>query len=42
MGIFVIPYSFQGRDYVNKAREKMLKAEIAEKKGLAEIIARPR
>ena len=35
-------YSFQSRAYVNKAREEMLKAELAEKKGLAEVIARPR
>jgi acetate kinase len=35
-------YSFQSRNYVNKAREEMLKTELAEKKGLAEVIARPR
>jgi acetate kinase len=35
-------YSFQSRDYTNKSREEMLKAEIAEKKSLAEVIARPR
>ena len=35
-------YSFQSRSYVNKAREEMLKAELAEKKGLAEVIAHPR
>ena len=35
-------YSFQSRSYVNKAREEMLKAELAEKKSLAEVIARPR
>jgi acetate kinase len=35
-------YTFQSRGYVNKAREEMLKAELAEKKGLAEVIARPR
>ena len=35
-------YSFQSRSYVNKAREGMLKAELAEKKSLAEVIARPR
>ncbi|HVP17653.1 MAG TPA: acetate kinase [Spirochaetia bacterium] len=35
-------YSFQAGDYVNKAREEMLKTELAEKKGLAEVIARPR
>ncbi|MGA2380569.1 MAG: propionate kinase, partial [Spirochaetia bacterium] len=35
-------YSFQSRSYVNKAREEMLRAELAEKKSLAEVIARPR
>ncbi|HVO40918.1 MAG TPA: acetate kinase [Spirochaetia bacterium] len=35
-------YSFQSRDYTNKSREEMLKTEIAEKKSLAEVIARPR
>ncbi len=35
-------YSFQSRGYANKAREEMLKHELAEKKGLAEVIARPR
>ena len=35
-------YSFQSRGYANKAREEMLKAELAEKKSLAEVIARPR
>ncbi len=35
-------YSFQDRTYANKAREEMLKSEIAEKKSLAEVIARPR
>jgi len=35
-------YSFQSRDYVNKAREEMLKSEVEEKKGLAGVIARPR
>jgi acetate kinase len=33
-------YSFQDSGYVNKSREMSLKAELAEKKGLAEIIAR--
>jgi acetate kinase len=36
------PYSFQHRAYLNKSREEMLKQELAEKKGLAEVIARPR
>jgi acetate kinase len=35
-------YSFQSRNHVNKAREEMLKAELAEKKELTEVIARPR
>jgi acetate kinase len=35
-------YSFQTRNYVNRAREEQLKAELAEKKALAEVIARPR
>jgi acetate kinase len=35
-------YSFQSRGYVNKAREEMLKTELAEKKSLSEVIARPR
>ena len=35
-------YSFQSRGYVNKAREEMLKTELAEKRSLAEVIARPR
>ncbi|MGO9310653.1 MAG: acetate kinase [Spirochaetia bacterium] len=35
-------YSFQSRGYVNKAREEMLKDELAEKRSLAEVIARPR
>ncbi len=35
-------YSFQNRSYVNKSREEMLKAELAEKKGLAEVVAHPR
>jgi acetate kinase len=35
-------YSFQSRSYVNKAREEMLRAELAEKRTLAEVIARPR
>ena len=35
-------YSFQSRGYANKAREEMLKTELAEKKSLAEVIARPR
>jgi acetate kinase len=35
-------YSFQSRSYVNKSREEMLKAELAEKKGLAEVVAHPR
>jgi acetate kinase len=35
-------YSFQTRGYVNKAREEMLKVELAEKKALAEVIAHPR
>jgi acetate kinase len=35
-------YSFQSRSYVNKAREEMLKTELAEKKSLSEVIARPR
>jgi acetate kinase len=35
-------YSFQDRKYRNKAREEMLKTELAEKKSLAEVIARPR
>ncbi|MGA2974474.1 MAG: acetate kinase [Spirochaetia bacterium] len=35
-------YSFQSRGYVNKAREEMLKIELAEKKALAEVIAHPR
>ena len=35
-------YSFQSKGYVNKSREEMLKQELAEKKGLARIIARPR
>lgn len=35
-------YSFQAGSYVNKAREELLKTELAEKKGLAEVIARPR
>jgi acetate kinase len=34
-------YSFQSRDYVNRSREEMLRAEIAEKKSLAEVVARP-
>ncbi len=33
-------YSFQVPSYVNKSREEMLKAELAEKPGLSEIIAR--
>jgi acetate kinase len=33
-------YSFQARDYVNKARDEMLAHELAEKKGLSEVIAR--
>jgi acetate kinase len=33
-------YSFQSRGYVNKAREEVLKEELKEKKGLADIIAR--
>jgi len=33
-------YSFQDPGYVNKSREMSLKSELAEKKGLAEIIAR--
>jgi acetate kinase len=33
-------YSFQHRDYVNKARAEQLKAELKEKKGLAEVVAR--
>ncbi len=33
-------YSFQDPGYVNKSREISLKAELKEKKGLAEIIAR--
>jgi acetate kinase len=35
-------YSFQSRNYVNRAREEQLKIELAEKKALAEVIARPR
>ncbi len=35
-------YSFQGRSYLNKAREEMLRAELAEKNSLAEVVARPR
>jgi acetate kinase len=35
-------YSFQSRSYINKAREEMLKVELAEKKGLAEVVAHPR
>ena len=35
-------YSFQTRGYVNKSREEMLKVELAEKKGLAEVVAHPR
>jgi acetate kinase len=35
-------YSFQSRGYVNKAREEMLRTELTEKKGLAEVIAHPR
>jgi acetate kinase len=35
-------YSFQSRGYINKAREEMLKVELAEKKGLAEVVAHPR
>jgi len=34
-------YSFQDRGYRNKAREEMLKAELAENKELGGIIARP-
>jgi acetate kinase len=34
--------SFQSRGYVNRSREEMLKAELAEKKSLAEVVARPR
>ena len=33
-------YSFQHRDHVNKARAEQLKAELKEKKGLADVIAR--
>jgi acetate kinase len=33
-------YSFQSRDYTNRAREEMLSHELGEKKGLAEVIAR--
>ncbi len=33
-------YSFQHRDYVNKARAEQLKAELKEKKNLAQVIAR--
>jgi acetate kinase len=33
-------YSFQHRDYVNKARAEQLKAELKEKNGLADVIAR--
>jgi len=33
-------YSFQKPEYVNKSREAGLKTELAEKKGLGEIIAR--
>jgi acetate kinase len=34
-------YSFQARDYVNKARAEMLATEMTEKPGLAEVIVRP-
>jgi acetate kinase len=33
-------YSFQHRDYVNKARAEQLKAELKEKNGLTDVIAR--
>ena len=35
-------YSFQSRNYVNRAREEQLKIELSEKKSLAEVIAHPR
>jgi acetate kinase len=34
-------YSFQSRDYVNKARAEMLAAELADKTALAEVVAKP-
>jgi acetate kinase len=34
-------YSFQARDYVNKARDEMLATEMREKPGLAGVIVRP-
>jgi acetate kinase len=35
-------YSFQKKGYVNKAREEMLRHELAEKKGLDRIVVKPR
>jgi acetate kinase len=35
-------YSFQSRDYVNKARAEMLAVELKEKPGLAKVIVQPK
>ena len=35
-------YSFQSKDYVNKGREEGLKADLAKKPGLADIIVKPK
>ena len=34
-------YSFQSKDYVNKAREASLKSDLAKHPDLAKILARP-